>query len=411
MTQAVWRSPLLPLSSDSVPNPGPHAIGSGNRFQVDLLRYLSNYEKRLRRLTEQLVLYDFSAVRAAFLGSAPSRQVASAAESTPQTSLGWLGLQQILSSIHIPGSKDIGKLPHIVLQFSSIATLGAAPTWLSHLQTVLSRSRTPRQSVFGPTPKFNIIFPTAEEVRTSLDGYESGGSIHMKIQSAQQQRQLSYLQPLLCHWKHPPSSSRTTSGEPRQEAHRGPAAPHIKTYIRFKDTQHKSIDWALLTSANLSKQAWGDVVNKQGEVRIQSYETGVLVWPDLFAEPGCEVSMVPTFGKDVPEAADVAANMMLDEKQGVAKIGDGEDDEETEDENEGDETEDENEPVHDGDKARLDRSNVPVRNDKKEIVVGLRMPYDLPLRSYSATDKPWCATQQYTEPDWKGRAWGGFHPR
>ncbi|KAL1605930.1 hypothetical protein SLS59_003052 [Nothophoma quercina] len=297
MTQAVWRSPLLPLSSDSVPNPGPHAIGSGNRFQVDLLRYLSNYEKRLRRLTEQLVLYDFSAVRAAFLGSAPSRQVASAAKSTPQTSLGWLGLQQILRS------------------------------------------------------------------------------------------------------------------EPRQEAHRGPAAPHIKTYIRFKDTQHKSIDWALLTSANLSKQAWGDVVNKQGEVRIQSYETGVLVWPDLFAEPGCEVSMVPTFGKDVPEAADVAANTMLDDKQGVAKIGDGEDDEETEDENGGDETEDENEPVHNRDKARLDGSNVPVRNDKKEIVVGLRMPYDLPLSSYSATDKPWCATQQYTEPDWKGRAWGGFHPR
>jgi tyrosyl-DNA phosphodiesterase-1 len=417
MTQAVWRSPLLPFHAASAVSSGPYTVGSGDRFLVDLLCYLGKYEKRLRRLIDQLALYDFSAIRAAFLGSAPSRQVVSAADPTTQTSFGWLGLQQILSSIPITAWTNTKKPPHIVLQVSSIATLGAAPTWLSHFQSVLSRLRTPQQFPSSMQPEFNIIFPTPEEVRTSLDGYESGGSIHIKVQSAQQQKQLQYLHPLLCHWKQPSSSSPTASTESRQEAHRGLAAPHIKTYIRFSDATHKSIDWALLTSANLSKQAWGDVTNKQGEVRIQSYETGVLVWPELFVEPGYEASMVPTFGDDMPKSHDVSTEASL-QHQLEAKAADkaAEDDEETEDENDEDvETEDENTGVQHSQNGVTQMSNnekVPIHNsDKKRIVVGLRMPYDLPLSSYNAKDKPWCATQQYTDPDWKGRVWAGFHPR
>ena len=417
MTQAVWRSPLLPFQTNSAVDSAPHTVGTGNRFQVDLLCYLGKYEKRLRRLIDQLALYDFSAIRAAFLGSAPSRQVVSAADPTTQTSFGWLGLQQILSGVPITARKNTKKPPHIVLQVSSIATLGTAPTWLLHFQSVLSCLRTPQQFSSSLQPKFNIIFPTPEEVRTSLDGYESGGSIHIKIQSAQQQKQLQYLHPLLCHWKQPSSSPLMTSTETRQEAYRGPAAPHIKTYIRFSDDTHKSIDWALLTSANLSKQAWGDVVNRQGEVRIQSYETGVLVWPELFTEPGYEASMVPTFGDDMPKSDDASTEASL-QHQLEAKAANKavEDDEETEDENDEDvDTEDEDTGVqhsHNGMTQMSNKEKAPIHNnDKKRIVIGLRMPYDLPLSSYDANDKPWCATQQYTDPDWKGRAWGGFHPR
>lgn len=418
MTQAVWCSPLLPLSTAGAMPPGLHPTGSGERFQIDLLGYLGSYEKRLRRLIDQLALHDFSAVRAAFLGSTPSRQVVTNANPAGQTSFGWLGLQEILSRVPIEVRKTLKKPPHIVLQVSSIATLGAIPTWLSHFQSILARSQSRQQRLFGVKPRFNIIFPTAEEVRTSLDGYASGASIHTKLQSSQQQKQLQYLHPLFCHWKHPPPQALAPhtpapAAASKKEAHRGSAAPHIKTYIRFSDDTHERIDWALLTSANLSKQAWGDVVNKQGEMRTQSYETGVLVWPELFAEPECEVSMVPVFGRDTPAVQDVLPQMSARGGDAyTADVGVEQDDVETEDENDDDvETEDENDHVQHSNTTTQPSSKGKALREKpsqRRIVIGLRMPYDLPLSSYSADDKPWCATQSYTEPDWKGHAWGGW---
>ncbi|KAF3043646.1 hypothetical protein E8E12_003603 [Didymella heteroderae] len=419
MTQAVWRSPLLPPSQVPL-NVVPHAIGNGLRFHIDLRNYLLAYETKLQRLVDQLALYDFSAIRAAFLGSVPSRQIFSEAKPALQTSFGWLGLQQVLNSVPIRPKKEPRKRPHIVLQVSSIATLGAAPTWLSYFQSVLSLSRTPQHLFNTSKPKFNIIFPTAEEVRTSLDGYESGQSIHVKLQSAQQQKQLQYMHPLFCHWKHTSSSPLSSNAiNLRKEAQRGPAAPHIKTYIRFSDESHGSIDWAIITSANLSKQAWGDVVNKQGEVRVQSYETGVVVWPDLFkdasADQDCEVEMVPTFGRDMPETSntpDKPSNPQYLHRGSQADEGDETEDEDRALVDDDDETEDETEEFMQAIAAAHSKGKRKfVPHTKKRIIVGLRMPYDLPLSSYGPKDVPWCATQTYTEPDWKGRAWGGFQPR
>jgi tyrosyl-DNA phosphodiesterase-1 len=374
MTQAVWASAQLPLLSQaqsSQQDNATHPIGTGKRFKADLLKYLGAYERRSKDLIKQLNDYDFSTIRAAFIGSAPSRQKPAAARPSKTTSFGWLGLREILSSVPISRPKD-NSAPHIVTQISSIATLGAAPTWLSHFQSILEHHSTSKISVpekpptsftkastffakpesstesKSPSARHSIIFPTPEEIRTSLDGYYSGGSIHWKLQSAQQQKQLQYMYPMLCHWKQPSTSPHT------RKAHRGPAAPHIKTYIRFSNEEHRYIDWAMVTSANLSKQAWGDVVNKKDEIWIQSWETGVVVWPGLFAkQEESHASMVPVFGKDGPGQDDVCA-----------------------------------------------------MEEEGNIVVGLRMPYDLPLVPYTTDEKPWCATMQYQDPDRFGRAWG-----
>jgi tyrosyl-DNA phosphodiesterase-1 len=393
MTQAVWRSPLLPLSPpeatsepSSTPETVTYQIGSGERFKIDLLRYFKAYGNRLANMTKQLKDYDFSSVRAAFIGSAPSRQKPAAAKPSEQTSFGWLGLQEVLSTVPIvTKSEATTSPPHIVMQVSSIATLGAAPTWLSQFQSALACSTSVQSAAsnfFSKNnvsnsrgekalrPKFNIIFPTPDEIRTSLDGYESGASIHTKLQSQQQQKQLEYLHPIFCHWKGLPAASQSSSqAQQQRQAMRGPAAPHIKTYIRFSDQKHKTIDWAMVTSANLSKQAWGDVVNKKDEIWIQSWEAGVVVWPTLFSEPDSkkEAVLVPVFGRDMPGPEDIPGT------------------EQTSDE------------MEEGDTATTDK-----------IVVGLRMPYDLPLHPYAASEKPWCATMQYSEPDWKGLAWGGY---
>lgn len=342
MTQSVWRSPLLPLlkrpqAQGTAGDGRLPSMGSGEKFKIDLLNYLQEYDRRrtvCRALVEKLKRYDFSAIRAALIASVPGRHNV---HDDSKTKWGWAGLKQALRNVPVQEGKA-----EIVVQISSIATLGPTDTWLRRcLFDALKTSKNGAQD----EPSFKVVFPTPDEIRKSLDGYESGGSIHTKIQSAQQAKQLLYLRPVFCHWANDAPRGRDLKpGSIVQEAGRKRAAPHIKTYIRYRE---KSIDWALTTSANLSKQAWGEAANGSGEMRIASWEIGVLVWPSLFAE---KARMVGTFQKDTP----------------------------------------------DGDNGGWS-ADTPI--------VGLRIPYNLPLQSYGADEKPWVATASYTEADWQGRTW------
>lgn len=335
MAQGLWRSPLLPLLPENPVPEQPGPIGSGSRFKTDLLNYLKAYDtKRVicKPLIKQLSKHDFSEVRAALVASVPGKQEV---DGQQETSWGWLGLKNVLKSVPVQGSG-----PEIVVQISSIATLGGTDKWLDK---TLFKALETSKNVATSKPKFRIIFPTADEVRRSLNGYSSGSAIHTKIQSAAQVKQLQYLKPLLCHWAGDGAQHSSTSTS-ILDAGRKRAAPHIKTYVRFADKEQTSIDWSLVTSANLSKQAWGEATNAAGEVRICSYEIGVLVWPNLFGE---KATMVPTFKTDT----------------------------------------------------------LPAGLKANELLVGARMPYDLPLVPYAKDDIPWCASSSYTEPDWMGETW------
>jgi tyrosyl-DNA phosphodiesterase-1 len=321
----------------------------------------------------QLEKYDFSSVRAAFIASTPCRIPLNA--SNQETLWGWLGLQEILSSI--PCSSNVNQEAQetavVVSQVSSIATL--SEKWVDNFTGVLSSCQTSQTSSKKKT-QIRIVFPTAEEIRRSLDGYASGGSIHMKIQSAAQQKQLKLLKPMMCHWSSdtdspvarplsrsaaPTSAATVTEADIPRKAHRSRAAPHIKTYIRFRSNAMDTIDWAMLTSANLSQQAWGAITGKDNTVRICSYEVGVVVWPELFLghpfdtddlqERAEEARMLPVFGQDEPA--------------------------------------------------------VEVDAEKSKVIVGLRIPYDVPLMRYDQNEAPWCNTIVHREPDWMGRIWGG----
>jgi tyrosyl-DNA phosphodiesterase-1 len=275
----------------------------------------------------------------------------------------------------------------IVVQISSIATLGPTNTWLQHTffralsggQTTTTPQQQQQQQQPSPPPppprpNLKIIFPTPDEIHKSLDGYASGGSIHTKPQSPQQIKQLAYLKPLFHHWANDSANGAQLDRDtPVKEAGRMRAAPHIKTYIRYSGgggkSEHK-IDWALLTSANLSKQAWGEApaARSPDEMRISSYEIGVLVWPGLYAE---------------------GATM-----QGVF-LGDGVGDGEVV-------VEDGEKVVEDGEKVVEDGEKV-VKEGK--AVVALRMPYNLPLQPYGQREVPWVATAEHLEPDWRGQVW------
>lgn len=125
MTQGLWRSPLLPLQT-TPPTPSVNApMGSGVKFKIDLINYLRAYDTRrtvCKSLTDQLVKYDFSEIRAALVASVPGKQSLADDE---KTRWGWAGLKEVLRSVPVRDAK-----PEIAVQISSIATLGSSDKWL-----------------------------------------------------------------------------------------------------------------------------------------------------------------------------------------------------------------------------------------------------------------------------------------
>ncbi|KAL2378371.1 hypothetical protein RJZ90_006046 [Blastomyces dermatitidis] len=462
MCQAVWRSPLLPMCHEMKRGPGSTAsnrFGSGIRFKRDLIAYLEAYgRKKTGPLVDQLEKYDFSTVRAGLVASVPSRQAIDELDSEKHTLWGWPALKDAIQQIPLnKGTNTTGNRPQIVIQgrkasllgvpysrtqnhqISSVATLGQTDKWLKETFFAAlspSPSRSSSSGLFkpktNPPAKFSIIFPTPDEIRRSLNGYASGGSIHMKLQSSAQRKQLEYLRPYLCRWagdgdasdgsdisgqgstntnarrergKDASESSQKhatidKNGQPIRQAGRRRAAPHIKTYIRFSDADLTTIDWAMVSSANLSLQAWGAAANGKKEIRICSWEIGVIVWPDLFVN---------------------------------RKVDDDEDDDEDDDDDDDDGSEwkekGKGKKARENGRrgAREDKNKVAVmlpcfKQDMPEVrvdkdsgsstttattttFVGLRMPYDLPLSPYTPQDQPWCATASYKETDWLGQTW------
>ncbi len=383
MSQAIWRSPLLPLqkaTADPISTALP-PLGRGPRFKHDLLAYLRSYGGRLKPLSDQLREFDFDEVKGALIASTPSKQNVRSIDPDAETLWGLPALRNILSII--PSATK--RAPEIAIQISSVASVGEkwlTCTFMPALFTTKASDPAPTaqstdaESNSPPMPsKMSIVFPTAQEIRASLTGYSAGASIHMKTQSPAQAKQLSFLHPMLCHWDGFPSQDHLDARlQPRppsdyeiqaRKAGRGSAAPHIKTYIRFSDASKQSIDWAMVTSANLSTQAWGAAPNASGEVRICSYEIGVVVWPGLWDEQaegngGEAARMVPVFGSDTAPGDPEEEESKASGTEGVA------------------------------------------------LRVGWRMPYDLPLVPYARGEMPWCTTKACDEPDWMGRVWEGY---
>jgi tyrosyl-DNA phosphodiesterase-1 len=194
MTQAIWRSPLLPISLTKGTVSTNPAFGSGQKFKIDFLSYLDAYDTRrnvCKDLIKSLEDYDFSEIKGTLIGSVPGRH---AIDSQHQTLWGWPALRKALEDIPVQEGES-----QVVVQVSSIATLGVTNQWLD--KTLFKSLRGSRMGPSHlPTPEFKIIFPAPDEIRRCLDGYTAGASIHTKIQSGPQVKQLQYLKPLLHHW-------------------------------------------------------------------------------------------------------------------------------------------------------------------------------------------------------------------
>ncbi|XP_018347763.1 PREDICTED: probable tyrosyl-DNA phosphodiesterase [Trachymyrmex septentrionalis] len=250
-TQGLWISPHLPRLPESA-NPSDGESPTG--FKKDLERYLNKY--RHPALTQWICAVrraDFSDVNVFLVASVPGTHKDNEADSW-----GYKKLAHVLSR-YATLPPDAPQWP-IVAQSSSIGSLGPNfESWLSKdIIPCMSRETT---KGLKSHPHFQFIYPSIENYKQSFDCRNLSCCLpySAKVHSKQQ-----WIESYLYQWK----AKRT--GRDR-------AMPHIKSYTRISPDL-KSIAWFVLTSANLSKAAWGVQRNNH---YIMSYEAGVIFLPKL----------------------------------------------------------------------------------------------------------------------------------
>ncbi|XP_055719795.1 tyrosyl-DNA phosphodiesterase 1 isoform X2 [Salvelinus fontinalis] len=263
-TQGLWMSPLYLR----LPKGSPETAGeSPTLFKRDLLEYLGAYRApEITDWIQRIREHDLSETRVYLIGSTPGRYLGSDMERW-----GHLRLRKLLRD-HTRPIPDEEKWP-VIGQFSSIGSMGLDKTkWLAgeFLRTLTTLGK----SSLRPDPPMHLIYPSVDDVRTSLEGYPAGGSLPYSIQTAQKQL---WLHSYFHRWQ-----AETTG--------RSHAMPHIKTYLRASP-DFTQLAWFLITSANLSKAAWGALEKNNTQVMVRSYELGVLYVPSAFSMSTFPVQM------------------------------------------------------------------------------------------------------------------------
>ncbi|EEB09233.1 tyrosyl-DNA phosphodiesterase Tdp1 [Schizosaccharomyces japonicus yFS275] len=327
MSQAIYKTPLL--WRKTVEREGPPSVG--DRFQKDFCSYLSHY-KHCAKLICKLQRYDFTSVKAIFISSVPGKFGGDKLDSWGHNRLE-KELAAIESMAEFMGPRNKFQDSDIcVSQCSSMGSFGARQAFLKEHTKALHCDLT----------HWKLIFPTVTDVRDSLLGWHSGSSIHFNVTARGAPAQVEELvrHNQLCKWK------AMKSGRQR-------IAPHVKTYMRLND-EGTLIRWVLLTSANLSKPAWGTLegvaANSKTEhgLRIRSYEAGVLLHPGLFAD---------------------------DSNSACAFF-----------------------PVYKSNSLKSPNFDFP-------LSVAIRMPWDFPPQPYGDKDDIWSPSIPRNETDWLGSKW------
>ncbi|GFS19488.1 tyrosyl-DNA phosphodiesterase 1 [Elysia marginata] len=257
-TQGIWVSPIFPpLTNSSEKGESPTG------FKTDLLQYLAAYRAaKLAPWERHIQAHNMTAANVHIIGSVPGRHTLS-----NKHSWGHLKLKKILSE-RGPEPTLVKNWP-LVGQFSSIGSLGPdkdawlTSEWARSLSSCKGSSM--MQGIGASLPKLDLIFPSKDNIRLSLEGYNGGGCVPYSIKTASKQ---PWLTPFFSQWK--------SEGRGRSKA-----VPHIKTYTRHSPDGTQAA-WFIVTSANLSKAAWGALEKKGSQLMIRSYELGVLVLPQSF---------------------------------------------------------------------------------------------------------------------------------
>lgn len=321
-----WNNKSQGLWMQDFPWKDQNNQGRGCAFENDLIDYLS-----------ALKLPEFS-VDLPAIGNVKVRLIASVPGYHNGQNLkkwGHMKLRTILQESNF--AKEFQHSP-LVYQFSSLGSLDEK--WMGELASSLSSGFADDKTPLG-LGKAQIVWPTVEDVRCSLEGYAAGNAIPSPLKNVEKE----FLKKYWAKWK------ATHTGRSR-------AMPHIKTFARYNG---QNIAWFLLTSANLSKAAWGALQKNNTQLMIRSYELGVLFLPTTVKD-GCSFSCT--------DDATFEGACSQERSSKLATL------------------------CYDG----------PKKPDLVEVIP-LPIPYELPPQPYSPEDVPWSWERQYSKKDVHGQVW------
>ena len=296
-TNSVWSGCFPPRTSPPV--------GERNGFEDDLLSYLEalnmlgscppddfvvrNGDDGKRKVTtadEQawkrshfersitaLQRFDFGGARARLVASVPARSEAKPEaqrrghEGKDLHKWGHLKVRKLLAEA---GEACALQTAPLVMQFSSMSLNKNDAEWVREV----AHSFCPGSSTL---PQLQIVFPTTQEVRDSLEGWVAGVSIPNNSAMGanaciEAMNELAAKRgggkTCLCRW---------AAGK------RAEAVPHLKSFTRCSPSSLE-LPWVLTGSHNMSKAAWGQLADGGRALKkIRSYELSVLVLPSHFA--------------------------------------------------------------------------------------------------------------------------------
>lgn len=349
----IQQFPMKPRTDTSASSSLKRGVGSD--FETTLIAYLESYrfqrkyrwvesstdkDEKEEKLTERIGRYDFSTASVILIPSTPGYHSMDRMNEQPlgrlklRKSVGEYAMDSRTSSIkqesNWSGDLDCD-FDAIVCQFSSMGSL--TEKYLFELQQSMdaaphtaSKAKQPPSAInhfdskksgsycnaIPKLLKLQIVYPTVDEIRESVEGYRGGGSVpgtHKNVSKP-------FLRPLFRKWR---SISKAQGEAPKEAAApeaavaavasssvcdhsynplwKGNHVPHIKTYYQLRRKRGGSFNkgetlsndfsflWFVMTSHNLSKAAWGDVVNsvRHGGSRlfIRHWELGVFAAPSL----------------------------------------------------------------------------------------------------------------------------------
>nr|XP_012568966.1 tyrosyl-DNA phosphodiesterase 1 isoform X1 [Cicer arietinum] len=342
-----WNNKSQGLWMQDFPWKDQNSLSKGSGFENDLVEYLSalkwpEFPVNLPSLGNFSICpsffkkFDYSDATVRLIASVPGYHSGNGLKKW-----GHMKLRSVLQECTF--DKEFKKSP-LVYQFSSLGSLDEK--WMVELASSMSAGLSEDKVPLGMGEP-QIIWPTVEDVRCSLEGYAAGNAIPSPMKNVEK----AFLRKYWAKWK------ANHTGRTR-------AMPHIKTFARYNN---QNLAWFLLTSANLSKAAWGALQKNNSQLMIRSYELGVLFLSSL-SKRGCEFSCTSNvkLSKDKCSAQETSE---MKKTKLVTLTG-------------------------------LTRDTT---HSSSEVIIQLPVPYELPPLPYSSEDVPWCWDRRYSKKDVYGQ--------
>ncbi|KAJ8442278.1 hypothetical protein Cgig2_011201 [Carnegiea gigantea] len=380
-----WNFKTQGLWMQDFPWKDRNAESTGCEFESDLVDYLQAL--KLPEVVANLpalgrVKMDASFFKKFNYGNAAVRLIASVPGYHSGPNLIKWGHMKLRSILEDCTFNDEFKNSPLVYQFSSIGSLDEK--WMAELKSSMSSGLSPNKKPLGSGEPL-IIWPTVEDVRCSLEGYAAGNSIPSPVKNVEKE----FLKKYWAKWKASHTGRWYCLGT-RSMSHRFlfhcfskscvSTLPKALLHIVHKILSAKYLSlgflcamsskhsWLLLTSANLSKAAWGALQKGNSQLMIRSYELGVLFLPTVL-KCGSRFS-----------CTDDRTYTKQDEKGSLGNS------------------------IRRTKLVTLTWSETESADTGNEIV-RLPVPYELPPALYSSQDVPWAWDRKYTKKDVHGEVW------